>query len=254
MESLNELQKELWAAESELASISIDKHNPVKYDYERGETYGEEVHYNEYTDPVRARSLINHIKYLKEQIKNYDKNTNIQNARNEFYQGIREEAKESEITATAHDMYEQAQSDYKKKSVFGKLGAILCKVADVMHKGNEMPLLDENALMRDALLVMSEKMLGCVGIINDRGELTGIITDGDLRRWMSRDKSPDLILEKVTNVMTRNPKTISPDALIVDAVNMMNNTGRGITNIFAVQEQKPVGVIHIHDCLKAGVA
>lgn len=124
MESLNELQKELWAAESELASISIDKHNPVKYDYERGETYGEEVHYNEYTDPVRARSLINHIKYLKEQIKNYDKNANIQNARNEFYQGIREEAKESEITATAHDMYEQAQSDYKKKSVFGKLGAI----------------------------------------------------------------------------------------------------------------------------------
>ena len=124
MESLNELQKELWAAESELASISIDKHNPFKYDYERGETYGEEVHYNEYTDPVRARSLINHINYLKEQIKNYDKNANIQNARNEFYQGIREEAKESEITATAHDMYEQAQSDYKKKSVFGKLGAI----------------------------------------------------------------------------------------------------------------------------------
>ena len=124
MESLNELQKKLWAAESELASISIDKHNPVKYDYEKGETYGEEVHYNEYTDPVRARSLINHINYLKEQIKNYDKNVNIQNARNEFYQGIREEAKESEITATAHDMYEQAQSDYKKKSVFGKLGAI----------------------------------------------------------------------------------------------------------------------------------
>ena len=124
MESLNELQKELWAAENELSSISIDKHNPVKYDYEKGETYGEEVHYNEYTDPVRARSLINHINYLKEQIKNYDKNVNIQNARNEFYQGIREEAKESEITATAHDMYEQAQSDYKKKSVFGKLGAI----------------------------------------------------------------------------------------------------------------------------------
>ena len=124
MENLNELQKELRKAESELTSISIDKHNPVKYDYERGETYGEESHYNEYTDPVRALSLIKHIKYLKEQIKNYDKNANIQNARNEFYQGIREEAKESEITATAHDMYEQAQSDYKKKSVFGKLGAI----------------------------------------------------------------------------------------------------------------------------------
>ena len=145
-------------------------------------------------------------------------------------------------------------TDFRQRHPGGKLGAILCKVADVMHKGNEMPLLGENALMRDALLVMSEKMLGCVGIINDRGELTGIITDGDLRRWMSRDKSPDLILEKVTSVMTKNPKTISPDALIVDAVNMMNNTGQGITNIFAVQEQKPVGVIHIHDCLKAGVA
>ncbi len=145
-------------------------------------------------------------------------------------------------------------TDFRQRHPGGKLGAILCKVADVMHKGNEMPLLDENALMRDALLVMSEKMLGCVGIVNSEGELTGIITDGDLRRWMSRDKSPDLILEKVTNVMTKNPKTISPDALIVDAVNMMNNTGQGITNIFAVQEQKPVGVIHIHDCLKAGVA
>ena len=125
MESLSELQKELWAAESELASISIDKHNPFKYDYERGETYGEEVHYNEYTDPVRARSLINHINYLKEQIKNYDKNANIQNARNEFYQGIREEAKEKEITNTAHELYEQTQTDYKKKSPLGKLGAIL---------------------------------------------------------------------------------------------------------------------------------
>lgn len=145
-------------------------------------------------------------------------------------------------------------TDFRQRHPGGKLGAILCKVADVMHKGDEMPLLGENALMRDALLVMSEKMLGCVGIVNSEGELTGIITDGDLRRWMSRDKSPDLILEKVTSVMTKNPKTISPDALIVDAVNMMNNTGQGITNIFAVQEQKPVGVIHIHDCLKAGVA
>ena len=145
-------------------------------------------------------------------------------------------------------------TDFRQRHPGGKLGAILCKVADVMHKGDEMPLLGENALMRDALLVMSEKMLGCVGIVNSEGELTGIITDGDLRRWMSRDKSPDLILEKVTSVMTKDPKTISPDALIVDAVNMMNNTGQGITNIFAVQEQKPVGVIHIHDCLKAGVA
>ena len=124
MESLNELQKELWAAESELASISIDKHNPVKYDYERGETYGEEVHYNEYTDPVRARYLKERIARLEDKIKNYTKYAEAEKARGELYEGIRAEAKQREITATAHDMYEQAQSDYKKKSVFGKLGAI----------------------------------------------------------------------------------------------------------------------------------
>ena len=124
MESLNELQKELWAAESELASISIDKHNPVKYDYERGETYGEEVHYNEYTDPVRARYLRERIARLEDKIKNYNKYAEAEKARGELYEGIRAEAKQREITATAHDMYEQAQNDYKGKSVFGKLGAI----------------------------------------------------------------------------------------------------------------------------------
>lgn len=124
MESLNELQKELWAAESELASISIDNHNPVKYDYERGETYGKEVHYNEYTDPDRARYLRERIARLEDKIKNYNKYAEAEKARGELYEGIRAEAKQREITATAHDMYEQAQNDYKKKSVFGKLGAI----------------------------------------------------------------------------------------------------------------------------------
>ena len=145
-------------------------------------------------------------------------------------------------------------TDFRQRHPGGKLGAILCKVSDVMHKGDEMPLLKDDALMRDALLVMSEKMLGCVGIVNESGELIGIITDGDLRRWMLPDMSPYLIMEIVSSVMTKNPKVISPDALIVDAVNTMNNTGHGITNLFAVQDKKPVGVIHIHDCLKAGVA
>ncbi len=141
-------------------------------------------------------------------------------------------------------------TDFRQRHPGGKLGAILCKVSDIMHKGDELPLLSENAIMQDALLVMSEKMLGCVGIIDPNGCLSGIITDGDLRRWMS----PNLITEKVATVMTKNPKVIGPDALIVDAVNVMNNTGRGITNLFVVQDKKPVGVIHIHDCLKAGVA
>ena len=141
-------------------------------------------------------------------------------------------------------------TDFRQRHPGGKLGAILCKVSDIMHKGEDVPLLKEDAIMQDALLVMSEKMLGCVGIVDNDGHLSGIITDGDLRRWMS----PSIITEKVSKVMTKNPKVIGPDALIVDAVNMMNNTGRGITNLFVVQEGKPVGVIHIHDCLKAGVA
>ena len=141
-------------------------------------------------------------------------------------------------------------TDFRQRHPGGKLGAILCKVSDIMHKGDDVPLLKEDAIMQDALLVMSEKMLGCVGIVDNDGHLSGIITDGDLRRWMS----PSIITEKVSKVMTKNPKVIGPDALIVDAVNMMNNTGRGITYLFVVQEGKPVGDIHIHDCLKAGVA
>lgn len=140
-------------------------------------------------------------------------------------------------------------TDYKQRHPGGKLGAILCKVSDLMHTGDEMPLIDEDAIMQDALLTMSEKMLGCVGVVNKKGELIGIITDGDLRRWMS----PKLIEEKVSKVMTKNPKTIRPDVLASEAVYVMNNTGRGITNLFVVDKGKPVGLIHIHDCLRAGV-
>ncbi len=125
MENLAELERKLRQAEQELEALSTNKHNTVKYDYEKGETYGEENHYVEYTNPQRARSLINHINYLQDQIKNYDKNVNMQNARNEFFQGIRAEAKEKEITNTAHELYEQARTDYEKKGPLGKLGAIL---------------------------------------------------------------------------------------------------------------------------------
>lgn len=143
-----------------------------------------------------------------------------------------------------------SETDYKQRHPGGKLGAILRKVSDLMHTGDEIPLVTEDAIMQDALLVMSAKMLGCVGIVNQAGELAGIITDGDLRRWMS----PNLITEKVSTVMTKNPKTIQPDVLAIEAVNVMNNTGNGITNLFVVEDKKPVGVIHIHDCLRAGAA
>lgn len=113
-----------------------------------------------------------------------------------------------------------------------------------------MPLVGEEASMQDALLTMTSKMLGCVGIINKQGELLGIITDGDLRRCMS----PQVLTEKAADVMTRNPKTIAPDVLAAEALNTMNNTGKGITQLFVVNNGKPVGIIHIHDCLRAGVA
>lgn len=142
------------------------------------------------------------------------------------------------------------EEDFKLRHPGGKLGSILRHVSDIMHTGDEMPLIKDDAIMQDALLTMSSKMLGCVGIINDKNELIGMITDGDLRRWMS----PDLITEKVVKVMTKNPRTIGPDVLIAEAVNVMNNTGRGITNLFVVENKKPIGIIHIHDCLRAGAS
>lgn len=142
------------------------------------------------------------------------------------------------------------EEDFHIRHPGGKLGSILRHVSDIMHTGDEMPLIKDTAIMQDALIKMSEKMLGCVGILDNNGDLIGMITDGDLRRWMA----PNLIEENVTKVMTKNPRTITPDALIAEAVNVMNTTGRGITNMFVVDGKKPVGIIHIHDCLKAGVS
>lgn len=141
--------------------------------------------------------------------------------------------------------------DYKKRHPGGKLGAMLQKVSDLMHKGDEIPLVKENASMQEALLAMTSKMLGCVGIVDESGKLEGIITDGDLRRCMSAD----IMGKKASDVMTPNPKIIAPDVMAVEALNMMNNTGKGITQLFVLDEdKKPIGIIHIHDCLRAGVA
>lgn len=153
----------------------------------------------------------------------------------------------------AVDMMERkgfSETDYKQRHPGGKLGAILRRVSDLMHTGKDMPIVGEDTLMQDALIEMTAKMLGCVGIVNKEGKLVGIITDGDLRRWLS----PELMTEKASKVMTRNPQTINPEALAIEALNKMNNTGKGITNLFVVEDDKPVGVIHIHDCLRAGVA
>lgn len=141
-------------------------------------------------------------------------------------------------------------NDYKQRHPGGKLGAILQKVADLMHKGDEMPILQEDADLRQITVVMSSKMLGCVGIVDKDGNLTGMITDGDLRRAMLGCESNDLFDKKATDIMTVNPKVTQPDILVAEVVNMMNT--KGITQLFVVEDKKPVGVIHLHDCLRAG--
>ena len=130
----------------------------------------------------------------------------------------------------------------------GKLGSILKRVSDLMHTGQEMPVLDENANMQAVLLEMTSKRLGCVGFVNETGMLTGILTDGDLRRCLSAQ----ILDEKAVDLMTRNPKTISPEAMTAEALKIMHD--KKITKPFVPGGGKPVGVIHIHDLLTNGVA
>ncbi len=141
-----------------------------------------------------------------------------------------------------------SKEDFNDRHPGGKLGAILKRVSDLMHTGQEMPILDENANMQAVLLEMTSKRLGCVGFINQSGILTGILTDGDLRRCLSSK----ILEEKAVDLMTRNPKTISPDAMTAEALKIMHD--KKITNLFVVENSKPVGVIHIHDLLNNGVA
>ncbi|WP_394198724.1 KpsF/GutQ family sugar-phosphate isomerase [Litoreibacter albidus] len=132
----------------------------------------------------------------------------------------------------------------------GKLGARLSKVADLMHSGTELPLIAMEAPMSDVLIAISQKGFGVVGVTAPNGDLAGIITDGDLRRHMK-----GLLDMTAAEVMTANPKTIAPDALAETAVANMND--RKITCLFVTKAGNggpPLGILHIHDCLRAGVA
>jgi arabinose-5-phosphate isomerase len=130
----------------------------------------------------------------------------------------------------------------------GKLGALLKLVRDIMHTGVSVPLAPLGTAMSDAILVMTNKGFGCVGIVEPHGQLVGIITDGDLRRHMR----PDLLDARVDEVMTRTPKTVRPDQLISETLELLNSTK--VTALFAVEGGKPVGIIHVHDLLRAGAA
>lgn len=129
----------------------------------------------------------------------------------------------------------------------GKLGKAFIRVRDLMHPASETPLVKNRDVMSGVLLVMTKKSFGCAGVIDESGMLVGVITDGDLRRHMD----PGLLNQRACDVMTRSPVSISPDMLAAQALGIMN--ARSITSLFVVEKGKPVGILHVHDCLRAGV-
>jgi arabinose-5-phosphate isomerase len=131
----------------------------------------------------------------------------------------------------------------------GKLGAMLKYARDLMHSGEAVPIKPLGTPMSDALVEMSSKGFGCVAIVDAQGHIAGIVTDGDLRRHMVR---PDLLTARVDDVMTKNPKTISRGQLAGEALEILNSSK--ITALIVTDGKKPVGIVHLHDLLRAGVA
>lgn len=138
--------------------------------------------------------------------------------------------------------------DFKVFHPGGSLGAQLKLVEDIMHSGDSLPITPVDTRMPEALLIMTQKAFGCVGVVDAKGKLVGVVTDGDLRRHMGEA----LFDATVSEVMTRRPKTISRKALTSTALDQLNSSR--ITSLFVVEKTKPVGILHIHDLLRIGVA
>ncbi|MGE3627008.1 MAG: SIS domain-containing protein [Hyphomicrobiales bacterium] len=139
-------------------------------------------------------------------------------------------------------------SDFKTFHPGGQLGARLKFVSDLMHEGDRLPLIGTDVSMSEAIVTMSEKSFGCLGIVSAEGELVGIITDGDLRRHMD----DGLLSRRTGEIMTCNPKTVTPGTMASAALELINSLN--ITSLFVIQDRRPVGLIHVHDILRAGVA
>ena len=142
-------------------------------------------------------------------------------------------------------------ADFRRFHPGGRLGARLKRVRDLMHAGDAVPLAPLDLPMDQALVLMTEKRFGCLGVTGPDGRLAGILTDGDLRRAMG----PSLLTRAVREVMTPNPRTIGPDALAAEALHAMNAHERPVTALFVVGASGQVeGILHIHDLLRMGVA
>jgi len=147
--------------------------------------------------------------------------------------------------------------DYRVLHPGGSLGRRLVRVADIMHKGSELPLVSRDAVMSDVLIEMTSKRFGCVGVTNETGGLLGVITDGDLRRHMQSD----LLKRRAHEVMTGKPRLVRAGALGGEALRLMNQHAVPVTCLFVIEDDAvgattptPVGIVHVHDCLRAGVA
>jgi arabinose-5-phosphate isomerase len=141
--------------------------------------------------------------------------------------------------------------DFREIHPGGKLGARLKRVRDLMHQGEELPLVAPETTMDAALITMTAKRFGALGVVDARRRLLGVVTDGDLRRAMG----PDLLGRRVADIMNRTPKTIGTEALAEEALREMNTATRPFTALFVVDEGGMVhGILHIHDLLRAGLA
>ena len=137
----------------------------------------------------------------------------------------------------------------------GALGKrLLLRVRDLMHSGNDIPTVREETLIKDAIFEISSKKMGVTAVLDATGRLVGVISDGDLRRWMEKTEKTgeNLLLKKASDIMTRNPKVANKDSLAAEAVAIMEKNSITCL-IVADAEEKPEGVIHLHDLLKAGV-
>ncbi len=146
------------------------------------------------------------------------------------------------------------EEDFARLHPGGSIGKKFLKVSDIMHKGEEIPLVKDSALLKDAIIEMNSKRLGLTGVIDENMHLCGIIVDGDLRRALTYSMNINIIDKPVRDVMTKNPKIILKDALAAVALQRMEELK--ITSLFAVESadnNRPAGVIHIHDIVKAGI-
>lgn len=143
--------------------------------------------------------------------------------------------------------------DYRVLHPGGQLGKFLIRVKDIMHGAEALPLVSPETAMSEVLITMTAKGFGCAGVIDKQKGLIGIITDGDLRRHMA----PDLLAQSAAKVMTQNPKTIRANAFAAEAVAFMNNSKPPFLCVFVLddyaKETNPVGILHMHDCLRAGI-